>query len=284
MAIRHLLLFSHGWVRLLSRSSRHPNDHLRPNVNLYLEHVYGYNSSRSRNNLFYNSNLEVIYPVATAGIIYSKSTNTQKFFQGHEAEIISLAIDPTGKYVVSGEAGKNYRKALSATTGIEICSLQEFNVGIPWVAFSSSKDLPLICSIGCEDNNSVLAVYGDAESFGEWTPKIELLASQTIGESAICCCFVDRVAGSPMFDIFTGCKEVSFFWRLTGAGLLVSTKATFGRVAKAQPQICGAILGENLLTGTASGQMYLWENAHVSKVIPGHRSMISSMHVVGRQK
>ena len=101
-----------------------PNDHLRPNVNLYLEHVYGYNSTRSRNNLFYNSNLEVIYPVATAGIIYSKNTNTQKFFQGHEAEIISLATDPTGKYVVSGQAGKNPMvKLWSATTGIEICSL-----------------------------------------------------------------------------------------------------------------------------------------------------------------
>ena len=111
-----------------------PNDHLRPNVNLYLEHVYGYNSSRSRNNLFYNSNLEVIYPVATAGIIYSKSTNTQKFFQGHRAEIISLAIDPTGKYVVSGQAGKNPMvKLWSATTGVEICSLPRIhNVGIPW--------------------------------------------------------------------------------------------------------------------------------------------------------
>merc|ERR1711871_444873 len=57
-----------------------------------------------------------------------------------------------------------------------------------------------------------------------------------------------------------------------------------GRTGKVQPQICGVVLGENLVTGTASGQIYVWEDAHVAKVVPAHRSMISSMHQVNREK
>lgn len=64
----------------------------------------------------------------------------------------------------------------------------------------------------------------------------------------------------------------------------MSTKATYGRTAKVQPQICCAVLGENLVTGTASGQLYVWEDAHVAKIVPAHRAMVSAIQVVNRQK
>ena len=65
---------------------------------------------------------------------------------------------------------------------------------------------------------------------------------------------------------------------------MVCTKAVYGRAGKIQPQICAAILGENLVSGTASGQIYIWEDSHVAKVVPAHRSMVSSMQVINRQK
>ena len=263
-----------------------PHDQLKPSVDLYLEHVYGYNAQTCRNNIFYNANLEIVYPVATIGVIYQKNTHSQKFFRGHDAEIISMAIDPTLRYVASGQRGnKPVVKLWSATTGIEICSLPRIHMkGIPWVAFSSSLENPLICSVGLEEQNSVLAIYGDKEKSGEWSNAVQLLASQTIDDNVICCCFIDRVAGSSVYDVFTGCRSTAFFWRLTGGGLLVCTKAVYGRAGKIQPQICAAILGENLVSGTASGQIYIWEDSHVAKVVPAHRSMVSSMQVINRQK
>jgi microtubule-associated protein-like 6 len=261
-----------------------PHDQLKPDVEIQLEHVYGYNAQTSRNNLFYTGNLEIIYPAATVGVIYNKSEHSQKFFRGHTGPIISLAIDHTLRYVVTGEVGaRPLVKLWSAGTGLEICTMPRVHKrAVPWVAFS--EEHPLVCSVGAEKGNCVLAVYRDKEKTGTWSTGSELVATQQIDGNVICCCVVDRVPGSQMYDIFTGCKESAHFWSLAGDGLLVSTKATYGRTAKVQPQICCAVLGENLVTGTASGQLYVWEDAHVAKIVPAHRAMVSAIQVVNRQK
>jgi WD40 repeat protein/Ca2+-binding EF-hand superfamily protein len=261
-----------------------PHDVLKPDCEALLEHVYGYNSQSSRNNLFYTSNTEIVYPAATVGVIYNKSTHTQKFFRGHSGPIVSLAIDESRKYVATGESGSTpVVKLWSAGTGMEICTMPRVHMrAIPWVAFSS--DRRLVCSVGVGKRNSKLAIYKDKEKDGEWSTGAELVASQEIDDNIICCCFVDHVPSSSVYDIFTGCKNSAYFWRISGGNMLFSVKANFGRAGKVQPQICAAVLGEALVSGTACGQIYVWEDSHVHKIVPAHRAMISAMQVVDRLK
>ena len=57
-------------------------------------------------------------------MLYNKEHHTQRFFDGHDDEIISLAIDPLGRFVVTGQQGKRpIPRVWSAATGAELCAL-----------------------------------------------------------------------------------------------------------------------------------------------------------------
>ena len=53
-----------------------------PNYNLKIEHVYGFKSENSRNNLFFYKNDQIIYSVSSICIIQNLDDNTQRLFGG----------------------------------------------------------------------------------------------------------------------------------------------------------------------------------------------------------
>lgn len=61
----------------------------KPDVGLELEYVYGYRSADAKQNLYYNADGNLVYNVATLGVILEKETNTQKFFGGSEVDMKS---------------------------------------------------------------------------------------------------------------------------------------------------------------------------------------------------
>lgn len=63
-------------------------DRLAPKCQLRLEWVYGYRGHQVRSNLYYNEANEVIYFVAGVGIVYNYANHKQRFFLGHDDDII----------------------------------------------------------------------------------------------------------------------------------------------------------------------------------------------------
>ncbi|KAF4016306.1 hypothetical protein G4228_007688 [Cervus hanglu yarkandensis] len=64
-------------------------DRTAPSCQLRLEWVYGYRGHQCRNNLYYTAGKEVVYFVAGVGVVYNTREHSQKFFLGHNDDIIS---------------------------------------------------------------------------------------------------------------------------------------------------------------------------------------------------
>lgn len=63
-----------------------------PTCQLRLEWVYGYRGHQCRNNLVYSATNEIVYFVAGVGVVYNTRDHSQRFFLGHNDDIIRLAI------------------------------------------------------------------------------------------------------------------------------------------------------------------------------------------------
>ncbi|XP_016101621.1 echinoderm microtubule-associated protein-like 5 [Sinocyclocheilus grahami] len=81
-------------------------DRTAPNCRLRLEWVYGYRGHQCRNNLYYTAAKEIVYFVAGVGVVYNTREHKQKFYLGHNDDIISLALHPERVLVATGQVGK----------------------------------------------------------------------------------------------------------------------------------------------------------------------------------
>ena len=63
-------------------------DRTAPKSQLRLEWVYGYRGHQVRTNLFYNQFNELCYFVAGVGIVFNLKEHKQRFFLGHDDDII----------------------------------------------------------------------------------------------------------------------------------------------------------------------------------------------------
>lgn len=82
-------------------------DRTAPKCQLRLEWVYGYRGHQVRSNLFYNESNEIVYFVAGVGIVHNYAEKKQRFFLGHDDDIISLTMHPDKVHVASGQVGKS---------------------------------------------------------------------------------------------------------------------------------------------------------------------------------
>lgn len=59
-----------------------------PRCQLRLEWIHGYRGHQCRNNLYYTAGKEIVYFVAGVGVVYNTREHTQKFYLGHNDDII----------------------------------------------------------------------------------------------------------------------------------------------------------------------------------------------------
>ena len=63
----------------------------RPDIRLKLEFVYGYDGMQATApNIFYTVTGEAAYFAAAVGIVYNKASHTQRFFLGHDDDILCM--------------------------------------------------------------------------------------------------------------------------------------------------------------------------------------------------
>lgn len=61
---------------------------------------HGYNAC---NNLFYTQSNEIVFHIASLGIVYSPATHQQRFYKGHNDDILCLTIHDDKDFVATGQ-------------------------------------------------------------------------------------------------------------------------------------------------------------------------------------
>jgi hypothetical protein len=71
----------------------------KPQLEVELAWVHGYNAQIARKSLAYNARDEIVYPAASTCVVYDRRTHTQRFFRAHERELVSMAVAPNRRCV-----------------------------------------------------------------------------------------------------------------------------------------------------------------------------------------
>lgn len=64
-----------------------------------------------------------MYHVAAVGVIYNRQQNTQRFYLGHDDDILCLALHPLKDYVATGQVGFSERRVVRVESWIACLDL-----------------------------------------------------------------------------------------------------------------------------------------------------------------
>merc|ERR1711871_757859 len=259
------------WLGSIVAPTNHPEqDVAAPGTGLELDYVHGYRSQDATNNLHYNAAGEVVYSSAAIGIIYNSVEHCQKFYVGHDDDIISLTVSPDRQFVATGQLGKKPSVHVwDAATGQGICVLPSYHTrGVPCVAFS--PDSKQLASVG-QDSDHSIAVYHTKS--GTWHDGVKQ-ATEKGGQQKVLCA---HWTGNAELPLMTGGVGHVNFWKVRGRSLNV-VRGLFGRKSKKQPVLCAAtIYGGPVVVGTASGHLYAFKHNKVAKICLAHQSSVNSL-------
>ncbi|CAF0889090.1 unnamed protein product [Brachionus calyciflorus] len=243
-------------------------DRTAPKCQLRLEWVYGYRGHQVRSNLFYNKNNEIIYFVAGVGIVQNHSEHKQRFFLGHDDDIISLTLHPDKTQVATGQVGKSPQILVWDSNTLQTTSILKggHTDGIGILAFDKTGQKLASCGI---DQDSTIIVWDWkkgkilAKSTGHQERVFDLQFNPYVENSLISC----------------GVKQISF-WNLIG-NTLQKKKGLFGKTKDIQTMFTLAF-GEQVqdgkdtklicYTGTINGQIYVWKGNQLEEIIPDAHS------------
>ncbi|KAK3092560.1 hypothetical protein FSP39_004442 [Pinctada imbricata] len=94
-----------------------------PQSQLRLEWVYGYRGHQCRNNLFYTTSKEIVLFVAGVGVVYNPREHKQRFFLGHDDDILCLTLHPERTLVATGQTGKSPYICVWDSASMEMVSI-----------------------------------------------------------------------------------------------------------------------------------------------------------------
>ncbi|XP_046714063.1 echinoderm microtubule-associated protein-like 6 isoform X3 [Silurus meridionalis] len=242
-------------------------DKTAPRCQLRLEWVHGYRGHQCRNNLYYTAGKEIVYFVAGVGVVYNTRDHTQKFYLGHNDDIISLALHPDKIQVATGQVGKDpYICVWDSYTLITVSILRDVHThGVACLAFDA--DGQRLVSVGLDAKNTV--------SVWDWK-KGRVLATAT-GHS-------DRIfdiSWDPFLPhrlVSCGVKHIKF-WTLCG-NALTPKRGIFGKTGDLQTILCLATAKEEVTySGALNGDIYVWKGLNLVRTIQAaHGAGIFSMH------
>ncbi|PRP88610.1 echinoderm microtubule-associated protein-like 6 [Planoprotostelium fungivorum] len=233
---------------------------------LQLDFVYGYHGSRCRDNLFYIESDEIVYHIAGLGIVYNPKTHTQRFFTGHDDDIISLTLHPNGRLVATGQIGKEPSIIIWDAITMETVSICRglHQRGICSLGFSN--DGKYLVSVGLDDDHTI--------ALWDWRTGRSITSQPTSKDR------IFDIEPSPYSNLIVtaGVKHIKF-WEYSG-NTLQSVKGISNDPAVSSATIlCISFGHENKLTytGTLTGEIYVWkDNKHV-KTIKAHKGPVYSI-------
>ena len=256
--------------------------------------VYGYQAEKSRNNVRYNSHGHVVYHVSRYAVVYNIESHEQTIFTGHYNEILCLAMHPDGNIVATGEMGAPDSKVLvwqCCNTNTNTNAKKNSNAmeilftdttfhrnGVIHVAFS--LDGKLLGTVG-NDKFHTLAVY-------QWADKTMLFTSRVGEGNCLCLSFMHDPASNNT-TVCVGGDSYLCFWSKTAEGF-APRPGNFSMHSSKQPITCVTSVhvrgkkgddsggSDQVVTGTASGQLLLWVDRNCVKVVRAHEGTVSTIY------
>lgn len=240
-----------------------------PSQNFNIEWIYGYNGHCSRQNLYYNSKGEIVYPAGSVCVVYNIQLSTQQYFISHTDIILCLKLfhDHDGKTIVAtGELGLHPAVHVWDCDSKKILStLKGFHKnGVSSLDFSMDKTKLL--TIGMDSYHSI-AVYS-------WRSKEKIYTTRTTSNEVHDIKFISK-------DMFASCgKDHIYFWKQNKYGKFKRYRGLFGPAVKPETLKCLVVVGKNIVACSDSGMLRVWESRNLVSTIKGHTAAIQACYAV----
>jgi len=237
-----------------------------PVQNLVLDHVYGYRTRDTRDNLFSLDSNTIVYHAASVGIVHNIKTGKQRFFNGtHVDDVLCLTCHPNKKYIATGDIvslnGEGPLIAIWDATAPEAAPLVVFKIG-------DGKIMRNVSAMGFScDGKYLIAVTGDnyhTVHIYDWKAKTLLCTEKGHSDKIL---DIDNHPTDPNCFVTVGVKHIKF-WKFDSASKRFTTKKGIFGKAKIQTILCPVYIGNGdiLLTGTYNGEIYVW-NTKTGEVV-----------------
>jgi len=277
------------------RAPEHPptNNPSLPSTELSLQWVHGYTSgsagsdnSRISSNLHYNIDNNIVYPAAALGVclnhdISGSAGSTQTYFNGHDDDVLCLAISADRRFVATGQTASKTSKGtgkICVWDAVDCRLLSEMKGahkrGVVSVAFNPEGDKLL--SIGL-DNNFTHTLWSDVG--GSWSRVQQSSTTKSDQKTHLYSLWISEPEEFE-WNFVTGGATSVHFWKIEGSAM-TKKESRFGKFPQ-KPIICAAGLKTkegkfSLVTGSSTGSLYVFEkdrecknmieNAHSGAVI-----------------
>ncbi|KAF4017713.1 hypothetical protein G4228_008523 [Cervus hanglu yarkandensis] len=240
-----------------------------PGNSIRLHFVHGYRGYDCRSNLFYTQTGEIVYHVAAVGVVYNRQQNTQRFYLGHDDDVLCLAVHPVRDLVATGQVGRDPSIHIWDTETTKPLSILKgyHQYGVCAVDFSA--DGRRLASAGLDDGHTVVL----------WDWKRGERLSITRGSKDKI--FVVKMNPYVPDKLMTaGIKHIKF-WRRAGGGL-IGRKGYIGTLGK-NDTMMSAVYGwteEMAFSGTSTGDVCIWRDIFLVKTVKAHDGPVFSMHAL----
>uniref|UniRef100_H3AL06 EMAP like 5 n=1 Tax=Latimeria chalumnae TaxID=7897 RepID=H3AL06_LATCH len=241
-----------------------------PSSSVRLHFIHGYYRGYDcRSNLFYTQTGEIVYHVAAVGVVYNRQQNTQRFYLGHDDDILCLAIHPLKDYVATGQVGRDASIHIWDTETLKPLSVLKGCHQFGVCALDFSADGKRLASVGLDDSHTII--------LWDWKKGEKLSASRGSKEKI----FVVKINPFMHESIVTAGIKHMKFWHRAGGGM-IGRKGCVGPGAKMETMMC-AVYGwaeEMVFSGTSTGDICIWRGMFLVKTIKAHDGPVFSMHAL----
>ncbi|MGH0182479.1 UNVERIFIED_CONTAM: hypothetical protein FKN15_009768 [Acipenser sinensis] len=227
-----------------------------PSSSVRLHFIHGYRGYDCRSNLFYTQTGEIVYHVAGVGVVYNRQQNTQRFYLGHDDDILCLAIHPMKDYVATGQVGRDSSIHIWDSEMLKTLSVLKGHHQYGVCAVDFSADGKRLASVGLDDNHTIV--------LWDWRKGEK--------QSAISPCAVNSALN------LKSALKVSVRFAAAGGGLI----GRKGNMGKTETMMC-AVYGwteEMVFSGTSAGDICIWKDMYLIKTIKAHDGPVFSMHAL----
>jgi len=191
-----------------------------------------------------------VYHVAAVGVIYNRQQNTQRFYLGHDDDILCLAIHPLKDYVATGQVGRDPSIHIWDTETIKPLSVLKgcHQYGVCAVDFSA--DGKRLASVGIDDSHTVV--------LWDWKKGEKLSVARGSKDKIF---VVKMNPYVPDKLITAGIKHVKF-WRRAG-DVCIWRDVFLVKTVKAHdgPVFSMHALEKGFVTGGKDGVVALWDDS-----------------------
>ncbi|XP_061915415.1 echinoderm microtubule-associated protein-like 6 isoform X1 [Entelurus aequoreus] len=245
-----------------------------PAGRLRLEWIYGYRGHQCRNNVYYTAGKEVVYFVAGVGVVYNTREHCQRFYLGHNDDIISLALHPERTLVATGQVGKEPYMCVWDTFSLNTVSLLRdgHTHGIACLTFSA--DGQRLASVGLDAKNTICV--------WDWRRGKILASASGHSDRIFDVCWdpfqTNRLVSCGVKHIKTPLCVLQF-WSLCG-NALSSKRGIFGKTGDLQTMLCVTWAKDDItFSGALNGDVYVWKCARLTRTLQAaHGAGIFSMY------